>query len=92
MADVLLYCPPGYPTSPKDIHIPEFFQAGYLGLSSHCMAPELPVAAVARGCKLIEMHVMLADEPSELESNVSLNEHQVEELVRSIRRTEEMLG
>jgi pseudaminic acid synthase len=88
-----LYCPGGYPASPHDVRLPaDFRTAGYLGLSSHCFAPELPVAAVARGCKLIEMHVMLADEPSELESNVSLNEHQVEELVRSIRRTEEMLG
>ena len=52
----------------------------------------LPVAAVARGCKLIEMHFMLADEPSELEANVSLNQYQANQMIHDIRRVEAMLG
>jgi sialic acid synthase SpsE len=96
-----LYCPPGYPTCAAHVHLPWFYGAGedlsptitdWLGLSSHCLAPELPVAAVARGAKLIEMHFMLAEEPSELEENVSLNQYQWRAMVQSIRATEEMLG
>lgn len=91
--DGLLYCPPGYPTSPGDVHLPlAFHDYGYLGISSHCLAPELPIAAMARGAKLIEMHFMLADEPSALESNISLTESQWAAMVRSIRATEEILA
>lgn len=92
-SDALLYCPPGYPTPPRFVNLPDdFHEDGFLGLSSHCMAPELPVAAVARGAKLLEYHFMLAEEPSELESNVSLNQYEWRAMVRSIRATEEMLA
>lgn len=88
---VQLFCPPGYPAVVK--HLPRDFPTeGYLGLSSHCLAPELPVAAVARGCKVIEMHLQLADEPSELEYNISLTEHQFQAMVESVRATEDMLA
>ena len=89
-----LYCPAGYPTPPTDVQLPREFgpNHAYLGLSSHCLAPELPVAAVARGAKLLEYHMMLNEEPSDLEANVSLTEHQFASMVRSIRATEEMMG
>ena len=92
-----LYCPAGYPTDAKDVRLPWFtghpsgYQA-YLGLSSHCMDPRLPVAAVARGAKLIEYHMQLADEPSELESNISLTEFQYKAMIESVRATEVLLG
>ena len=93
-----LYCPRGYP--PANIKLPFFQTEGYdhegesffIGLSSHCLAPELPVAAVARGCKLIEMHFQLDDEPSELEANVSLTASKFEQMVLTVRRVEAMLG
>lgn len=98
--DGVLYCPPGYPTAPADVQLPAAFVGNaeweggqaYIGLSSHCLAPELPVAAVARGAKLLEYHFMLAEEPSELESNVSLTQYQFRDMIRSVRATEEMLG
>src|SRR6185503_11857066 len=76
-----LFCPEGYPTPIENVRLPIFNDPDdrytpLIGLSSHCLDPMLPVAAVARGCKLIEMHFMLADEPSELEANVSLNQYQ----------------
>jgi sialic acid synthase SpsE len=80
-----LYCPGEYPCAVKDIHLPKFGgnDAGpYIGLSSHCLALELPIAAVARGAKLLEYHFMLEREPSELESNVSLTEKQFAEMVQ----------
>jgi pseudaminic acid synthase len=91
-ADGLLHCPPGYPAQAETVALPYFARNSILGLSSHCLAPELPVAAVARGCRLIEMHLMLSDEPSELEAPVSLTEWQFRMMVRSVRTTEEMLG
>jgi len=59
-----------------------------LGLSSHCLHPLLPPAAIAAGAKLIEMHFMLEAEPSELESNISLNEKEFAEMVRKCREVE----
>jgi sialic acid synthase SpsE len=92
-----LFCPPGYPAVVTDL--PHRFTArpfldgpAWLGLSSHCLAPELPIAAVARGCKLIEMHTMLDDEPSELEANVSLSISAFRDMVQAVRRTEAMLA
>jgi sialic acid synthase SpsE len=38
------------------------------------------------------MHMMLQDEPSDLEANVSLNEHQFKTMIESVRCTEVMLG
>ena len=100
-----LVCPEGYPTPASafaleawdftddwdDINC-EVVPASFVGISSHCLAPELPIAAVARGCKLIEMHVQLDDEPSALEANVSLTITQFRDMVQAVRRTEEMLG
>ena len=89
---VSLYCPAGYPTPSADVHLPWFGSRTHVGLSSHCLDPRLPVAAVSRGCALIEMHMMLADEPSELESNVSLTEHQFAQMIRDVRAVEVLLA
>lgn len=88
-----LYCPPGYPTKIEDIHLPvSLGWAGYAGLSSHCLDPVLPIAAVARGAKLLEYHMQLAEEPSELEASVSLTEHQFKDMIDNVRRVESMLA
>lgn len=87
----VLLCHPGYPS--KVTWLPKRFEAGaYFGLSSHCLDPDLPIAAVARGAKLLEYHVQLDDTPSELEANVSLTVTQFAEMVRRVRNVEEMLG
>jgi len=105
-ADVaFLLCPEGYPQAPASFALGQWDFVGewddrncevcgpdFLGLSSHCLAPELPIAAVARGAKLLEYHVQLDDEPSELEANVSLTITQFRDMVQAVRRTEEMLG
>lgn len=94
---MMLYCPPGYP--PDRIELPLFQSldvdesgSWFCGLSSHCLAPELPIAAVARGAKILEYHLMLREEPSELEANVSLDQYQFAAMVDAVRRTEELLG
>lgn len=88
-----LWCPAGYPTPADKVRLPSFqWPAAYIGLSSHCLDPLLPVAAVARGAKLIEMHGMLAEEPSELESNVSLDQYEFAKMIADVRRVEGMLA
>jgi sialic acid synthase SpsE len=98
-----LLCPSDYPQPPESFALDlgdfdgheyeeQWYEPTYIGLSSHCLAPELPIAAVARGCKLVEMHTMLDDEPSELEANVSLSISAFRDMVQAVRRTEEMLA
>lgn len=95
-----LWCPVGYPSPAADVHLPDRFtdrcyykgDIGVIGLSSHCMNPDLPIAAVARGCKLIEMHMQLAEETSELEASVSLTQYQFADMVRRVREVEVLLG
>lgn len=95
-----LYCPPGYPTPAETVSLPWDFVGNWqgergqnwLGLSSHCLDARLPVAAVARGCKLIEMHFQLDDEPSELEADVSLTATEFSEMIEDVRATEAMLA
>lgn len=94
---VPLYCPRGYPTLATDVFLPWFGRSGgklpgYFGLSSHCMDPLLPVAAVARGAALIEMHFQLDDEPSELEAAISLTQTQFAKMIADVRATEGLLG
>jgi pseudaminic acid synthase len=98
--DATLYCPGSYPCDAKDVRLPRSFHlrhpithaSGFLGLSSHCLDPRLPIAAVARGAKMLEYHFMLDDEPSELEANVSLGEAAFARMVADVRATEVLLG
>lgn len=91
-ADAWLLCHPGYPSTVD--WLPYFGEGEnrWDGLSSHNLDPRLPIAAVARGCRLIEMHVQLDDEPSELEANVSLTVSQFRSMVDDVRVTETLLG
>ncbi|MFZ9882591.1 MAG: N-acetylneuraminate synthase family protein [Phycisphaerales bacterium] len=98
-----LLCPEGYPQTPESFALDKEDFTGwrgwsggnspdFLGISSHCLEPLLPIAAVARGAKLIEMHGQLDTVPSELESNVSLTVSQFAAMVRAVRATEAMLA
>ena len=96
-----LLCPEGYPQRPESFALQEAdFECGaydngspvFLGVSSHCLDPRLPIAAVARGARLLEYHVQLDDEPSVLEQNVSLTVSQFAAMVRDVRATEVLLG
>jgi sialic acid synthase SpsE len=93
----MLYCPGGYPCLSEAVKLPRFKEGGwsspgYIGLSSHCLDPVLPIAAVARGAKILEYHFMLDEEPSELESNISLTAKQFAAMVVDVQATEVLLG
>ncbi len=93
----VLYCPKNYPTAVEDVALPQFqWRMGksfsYIGLSSHCMDPLVPLLAVARGCAVIEMHLQLDDEPSARESAISLTTTQFAEMITNVRKVEAMLA
>lgn len=79
-----LWCPPGYPQL-----IPTFSKHAFGGwadgLSYHGTDVSVPIHAAKSGAKLIEVHVQLDDEPSELEPNVSLTMTQLAELCEAVR-------
>lgn len=83
-------CLPDYPTSATDVHLNRM--QDLWGLSVHCLEPLVGPLAVARGAHYLEYHLMLADEPSELEANVSLTEKQLASVVQDVRMTEVLLG
>lgn len=94
-AHAYLQCPPGYPTKAEDVRLAWAFEPSnvmFTGISSHCLDSRLPIAAVARGARLLEYHVQLDDEPSELEENISLTVSQFRRMVEDVRTTETLLG
>lgn len=86
------YCPGGYPARLDEMHLAGEGAYYYWGLSSHCTHPLVAPLAVARKVQYLEFHMMLRDEPSELESNVSMDEHQFSAMVQSVRDAEVLLG
>ena len=97
-ADLTLYCPPGYPQSSFGFEraVAECGSDGSFGcrdgFSFHGTDAFPCVVAATLGAKLIEAHLMLRDQPSELEANVSLDEYQFAAMVRDVRRMEAMVA
>jgi N-acetylneuraminate synthase len=83
--DTFLYCPAGYPQAKPALRN---LANGYAGFSYHGTDPLVPTLAAGLGAQLIEVHVQLDDEPSELEAAVSLTITQLAGLVEAVRRTE----
>lgn len=100
--DFTLWCPEGYPQTA--LHLRPAFEkrcevayggpcewVEYDGFSYHGTDPMALVAAATLGAKLVEFHFQLQDEPSELESNISLSEYDLRLAVQHTRRIETML-
>lgn len=79
-----VYCPGGYPATLEEMHLTQ----PIWGLSTHCLDTRVFPVAVARGIQYLEVHMMLREEPSELEAAVSLDEDQFAAMVRSVRAAE----
>lgn len=88
--DTWLYCPPGYPQ--PDARLSQIREGRYDGYSYHGTDQLVPVLAVAHGARMVECHVQLDDEPSELEANVSLSISQVGEVITMIRKAEKAVA
>jgi sialic acid synthase SpsE len=93
--DNCLYCPPGYPQERPALSAigrgQDEYGVGWLGFSYHGTDPLVPVYAVVAGAHIVECHLQLDEEPSELEASVSLGATQFAYMVREIRKVEAML-
>ena len=74
-----LYCPPGYPQADGGNAICDAMEI-FDGFSYHGTDPDVPKYARECGAGIVEVHVQLDDEPSELEQNVCLTISQLREL------------
>lgn len=89
-----LYCPDGYPVpakgSLKGFHRTDW-DITHLGISLHSTDLRIAPLAVARGAKLIEVHLMLPD-THPLDESFSYTPDRLKALIQTVRETEEILG
>lgn len=94
---LLLHCNSTYPAPFKDIHL-EYMdrlrQVGdcVVGYSGHERGIAVPIAAVARGAKVIEKHLTLDRNWEGNDHRVSLLPDEFRAMVHSIREVEQALG
>ncbi|MCR5687798.1 MAG: pseudaminic acid synthase [Lachnospiraceae bacterium] len=94
---ILLKCTSAYPAPYSDMNLrmigsmAETFGC-ITGLSDHSMGPEVAVAAVALGAKVIEKHLTLDRADGGVDSGFSMNVDEFAEMVSQIRNVEQALG
>lgn len=94
----LLHCVTAYPTAPGQVNLNaidtlgDLFQA-VTGYSDHTKGFHFPLAAVAKGAKIIEKHITLDyDIPNAQDWKVSCGPDNLADMVRQIREIEAGLG
>jgi N-acetylneuraminate synthase len=93
----LLKCTSAYPSPPEAInlrtipHLAQAFQTP-VGLSDHTLGTAVPVAAVALGACIIEKHFCLSRNEPGPDSAFSLEPHEFQQMVASVRSAELALG
>ena len=93
---VQLYCPPGYPQEVKsNRELRKDFDRLLLfgtcdGFSYHGTDWKVPALAAEHGAKIVEVHVQLDSEPSELEANCCLGMADLAKLVEAIHGKRDM--
>ena len=94
---ILLKCTSAYPASPSDAnlktipHMAEMFNC-QVGLSDHTMGIGVPIAAVALGATVIEKHFCLSRAEGGVDSDFSLEPHELKMLVEETKRAWQALG
>ncbi|WP_334171057.1 N-acetylneuraminate synthase family protein [Sinomonas sp.] len=93
----LLHCQSSYPAPFKDVNLAYMDRLAEIGqcivgYSGHERGFHVPVAAVARGAKIIEKHFTLDVAMEGNDHKVSLLPHEFAEMVRWIREAEESIG
>jgi len=94
---ILLHCVSSYPAKIEDMNLKvmdTLRQAFKLpvGLSDHTVGIIVPVAAVARGACVIEKHFTLDKSLPGPDHQASLEPHELEQMIKSIRDVEKALG
>ncbi|AEE22235.1 N-acetylneuraminate synthase [Glaciecola sp. 4H-3-7+YE-5] len=94
---VLLHCNSTYPAPFKDINLNYMgrlsqYSQGFIGYSGHERGYAIPIAAVARGAKVIEKHFTLDRQQEGNDHKVSLLPDEFKEMVTAIRQVEAAMG
>lgn len=93
----LLHCNTEYPTPFQDVNLKAMdtlkknFDVS-VGYSDHTVGIEVPIAAVARGAKVIEKHFTLDKNMEGPDHKASLEPDELNDMVRAIRNIEKALG
>ena len=93
----LLHCVSSYPTQEKDAQLAVISSLKtefgcIVGQSDHTADIVVPLYAVAAGAKIIEKHYKIDAKFDCVDAPVSITEKQMDELVKGIRRVENILG
>lgn len=94
---ILLHCNSTYPTPFKDVHLNYLnrlskISGGIVGYSGHERGIAIPVAAVAKGAKIVEKHFTLDRNMEGNDHKVSLLPEEFKMMVGDIRSVEASLG
>ena len=94
---VLLHCNSTYPAPFKDINLAYMdtlakAAGGMVGYSGHERGISVPIAAVARGARVIEKHFTVDRDMEGNDHRVSLLPGEFADMVRAIREVEEAMG
>lgn len=89
----LLKCTSAYPAKPEKMHlatirdmVERFGSQGVrIGLSDHSLGPEVPVAAVALGARVIEKHLTLDRPEGDAESSFALTPNEFGAMVKAAK-------
>ena len=93
----VLHCNTEYPTPMSDVNLSAMNTIGEafkvkIGYSDHTLGIEIPIAAVARGARVIEKHFTLDRNMEGPDHRASLEPAELIEMVRSIRNIEKAMG
>lgn len=94
---ILLKCTSAYPTPLEDLNlktIPDLQErfGCHVGLSDHTLGPQVPIAAVALGAKVIEKHIIVDRSMGGPDAKFSLEPQEFKQLVDDVRKTEKAMG
>jgi N-acetylneuraminate synthase len=93
----LLHCTTQYPADPEDVHLRamDTLRSAFglpVGYSDHTRGLAVPIAAVARGARVIEKHLTLDRTQDGPDHRASLEPDEFANMVRAIRSAEAALG
>jgi sialic acid synthase len=94
----LLQCTSNYPCNPNDVNLnvmdtyKQTFNDVIIGYSNHSPNPVIMLGAVAKGAKIIEMHVTLDKTMKGSDHMASLNMIELKECIQNVRQIEHALG
>lgn len=93
---ILMHCSSLYPTKPENAHLKNILMLQkfekIIGYSDHTIGITAPIAAVVLGAKVIEKHFTLDTKQKGIDHGIAVDPALLGQMVREIRKSEQMLG